>query len=612
MIQRLRRKIAALIAAGSLLYSPVPAMADSGPAISQAFSTTSVGPGPYILLNGQSTCSISVNNSGTGLTMVPQVTSDSPANVQAGAAQWVTASTIGAGSISTFGVYTGNIASLGITAFRYNITALSSGTVSGNEACSAAIGLAGAGGVASSVNLTQVGGASVSLGQTTMSASIPVTISSNQSALPVTGTFFQATQPVSCASGATCPVNATLQAGSAIAGKFGIDQTTPGTTNGVQVNAALPAGANVIGGVTGSGNFTVVQPTGTNLHAVLDTTSTTAVTQATGSNLHAQLDSGSTTAVTQATASSLNAAVVGIGTAGTPSGGVISIQGVGSGTAVPVSGTFFQATQPVSCSAAATCPVNASQVGTWTVTDSLPYSGTSDAQTLTTLSFLGTGSVDSAGKFSRARTAKAFDTNQTDTLSAVGICDSSVNRCMNVNIYPSQDAVSTSNVSAPANTVQLINSGGTMDRMRSAGIGNNVASTGILAGDSYGQFNTTTPALTTGNYGSLQLDASSILLATTGGSKTTAIAAATSGPTVIKASAGRLVRVLITTAGTSGTETFYDNASACSGTVIGIAQGTTAVAGNVAGTILFLENPAANGVTACGGTGSAAVTVSYY
>jgi hypothetical protein len=38
-----------------------------------------------------------------------------------------------------------------------------------------------------------------------------------------------------------------LTAGTAIAGKFGIDQTTPGTTNGVQINAALPAGANLIG-----------------------------------------------------------------------------------------------------------------------------------------------------------------------------------------------------------------------------------------------------------------------------------------------------------------------------------------------------------------------------
>lgn len=37
------------------------------------------------------------------------------------------------------------------------------------------------------------------LGQTTMAGSLPVTLASNQSALPVTGTFFQATQPVSAA-----------------------------------------------------------------------------------------------------------------------------------------------------------------------------------------------------------------------------------------------------------------------------------------------------------------------------------------------------------------------------------------------------------------------------
>ena len=41
-----------------------------------------------------------------------------------------------------------------------------------------------------------------------------------------------------------------LPAGTAIIGKTGIDQTTPGTTNGVQVNAALPTGANVIGKVS--------------------------------------------------------------------------------------------------------------------------------------------------------------------------------------------------------------------------------------------------------------------------------------------------------------------------------------------------------------------------
>lgn len=75
-----------------------------------------------------------------------------------------------------------------------------------------------------------------------------------------------------------------LSAGSAIIGNVRIDQTTPGTTNGVQINAALPAGSNVIG------------------HVIADTGSTTAVTQATGSNLHAVVDSGTITTVGAVTA----------------------------------------------------------------------------------------------------------------------------------------------------------------------------------------------------------------------------------------------------------------------------------------------------------------------
>ena len=42
-------------------------------------------------------------------------------------------------------------------------------------------------------------------------------------------------------------VSSAIPAGTAIIGRVGIDQTTPGTTNGVQLNAALPAGTNSIG-----------------------------------------------------------------------------------------------------------------------------------------------------------------------------------------------------------------------------------------------------------------------------------------------------------------------------------------------------------------------------
>src|SRR5262245_45892435 len=58
----------------------------------------------------------------------------------------------------------------------------------------------GGSGAATDVNLVSVAGSPIALGQTTMSASLPVVLASNQSAVPVSGTFWQATQPVSAAS----------------------------------------------------------------------------------------------------------------------------------------------------------------------------------------------------------------------------------------------------------------------------------------------------------------------------------------------------------------------------------------------------------------------------
>jgi hypothetical protein len=78
--------------------------------------------------------------------------------------------------------------------------------------------------------------------------------------IPVTGTFFQATQPVSCATAATCPVTATIAASQTIA-------------------------------------------------------------------------------VTNVTASNLNAAVVGTGTAGSPAGNILTVQGVASMTPLLVTNT---------------------------------------------------------------------------------------------------------------------------------------------------------------------------------------------------------------------------------------------------------------------------------
>lgn len=104
-------------------------------------------------------------------------------------------------------------------------------------------------------NISQVGGAAIALGQTTMSASLPVTIASNQSAIQVVGNV---------ADGATDSGNSVK-----VGGVY--NSTLPTLTTGQRssleldssgrlitvIGAALPAGANVIGAVTQSGTWTV-------------------------------------------------------------------------------------------------------------------------------------------------------------------------------------------------------------------------------------------------------------------------------------------------------------------------------------------------------------------
>lgn len=113
-----------------------------------------------------------------------------------------------------------------------------------------------------------------------------------------------------------------------------VNQGSPGSlANGWPVK--ITDGTNVLGTIanplvtsaTFSGSVTVVQPTGTNLHTVVDSgtigiSGNVTVTQSTGTNLHTVLDSGVVTSITNP---------------------------------VAVTGTFWQAIQPVS------------QSGTWNV-----------------------------------------------------------------------------------------------------------------------------------------------------------------------------------------------------------------------------------------------------
>lgn len=161
---------------------------------------------------------------------------------------------------------------------------------------------------------------------------LPVTITGTPSvsvsgSVAVTGTFWQATQPVS-ASSLPLPTGAATEATlGTLSGKI-----TACDTAHVAITSALPSGANTIGAVTISGtpsiSGTVTANAGTGTFAVSGT-----ITANAGSGTMAvsaaslPLPSGAATAAKQPA----------LGTAGTASSDVLTIQGIASMTPVTVS-----------------------------------------------------------------------------------------------------------------------------------------------------------------------------------------------------------------------------------------------------------------------------------
>jgi hypothetical protein len=96
-----------------------------------------------------------------------------------------------------------------------------------------------------------------------------------------------------------------------------------------------------------------------------------------------------------------------------------------------------------------------------------------------------------------------------------------------------------------------------------------------------------------------------------GGGTATAVVPAGVATTVIKASPGKLCRAVITAAGTTGDTPIYDNASAGSGTKIGVIPGTTTDATALPGRVFTFDMPALLGITAVGPASSPAFTVSF-
>lgn len=99
------------------------------------------------------------------------------------------------------------------------------------------------------------------------------------------------------------------------------------------------------------------------------------------------------------------------------------------------------------------------------------------------------------------------------------------------------------------------------------------------------------------------VDAQHAMQVSDGGTATVVITASSAG--AVKASAGRLCRVLTTSAATAAVN-IYDNTNAASGTIIATVPASTAV-----GTVFNVQAPAANGIYVGGGAGTPGLTVFY-
>lgn len=112
----------------------------------------------------------------------------------------------------------------------------------------------------------------------------------------------------------------------------------------------------------------------------------------------------------------------------------------------------------------------------------------------------------------------------------------------------------------------------------------------------------TTTAIATFQLGTSSAHCSVVSL---GGNATTAVASGAATDTVIKAAAGLLARVLVTTTNTNAM-VLYDNATAGSGKIVGIIP-----ANSQAGAMFEFHMPCANGITVLGNAANPAVTIAW-
>lgn len=351
-----------------------------------------------------------------------------------------------------------------------------------------------------------------------------------------------------------------IPAGTNIIGKVGIDQTTPGTTNGVQINAALPAGANVIGHViadSGSttvvtGNVTVVQPTASSLNATVVGTGTfatqSAITAASGSIASGAIASGAVASGAFASGAVSSGAYA---SGALASGAVVDLTNqqtpVTAGAATATKGILLgcrnQTTPDTATDAqqmAVGCDTRTNlKVGIWSANGTTGASVGTAADGAALSGSVRTQAILQGYNGSNADLIRSGDVNNvaaaTGYLDALGVCrynatlptitDTRYNACqvgargaLNVQIMNADgttgwafatpaDAQALAASAAPTRSVMMLYNGSTTDMAREAANGTNSTGTGITAAAAVAQCDDTSPtAITENQFGNVAMD----------------------------------------------------------------------------------------------------------
>jgi|SRR5665213_449309 len=309
------------------------------------------------------------------------------------------------------------------------------------------------------------------------------------------------------------------------------------------VSAANPMPVAIVSGELST--VTVVQPTGTNLHTVTDTGSTTAVTgnvtvvQPTGTNLHVVNDASSavighvitdTGSVTNATLSAETTKVIGTVNQGTSpwvtslasttiTGNVTVVQPTGtnlhvvvdsgSSLTAAVTGTLTNNNAAPAATNIGVLPAVANAANpTWTEGDQVLLSEDLSGH----LRVVATGAAAKGGAVtgnpvliagSEGTHANTLFTDPNGVIS-IGYSENLADGLSNSNATGQLQGFNQSPFSLSVSN--LVFNGTTWDRVRSTTIGNAVAATGIQANAAYGEYLSTAPAPTTGQYSALQTD----------------------------------------------------------------------------------------------------------